>query len=274
MLDRGPLSGGAARFLAGRTFAGLTARDRAGRLWISPLAGLPGFVEVDGGGLRIAATPWPGDPLHGLPAPQPVGLVAIDFAARRRLRVNGTLVGSDSTGLQMEVEEAFGNCPQYIQPRLLRSTTHDPTPARSTPALVTDLSPRHRALIGRSSTFLLGTTHPQRGSDASHRGGPAGFVGVEGRTLTWSDFPGNNMFTSLGNLEVDTSAAVLFADFDSGETLHLSGVARVAWTHPAGTPSGTPAETGRRVRFQLEQGVSGTLLPARETPDGVDNRHG
>jgi hypothetical protein len=31
-------------------------------------------------------------------------------------------------------------------------------------------------LIRSADTFFLGTTHSERGNDASHRGGPAGFV--------------------------------------------------------------------------------------------------
>jgi len=53
-------------------------------------------------------------------------------------------------------------------------------------------------MIAASDTFFLGTTHPVRGSDASHRGGPAGFVRVDGDQLWWPDYPGNNLFNSFG----------------------------------------------------------------------------
>ena len=48
-------------------------------------------------------------------------------------------------------------------------------------------------------------------------------------TVEWPDYPGNNMFNSFGNLEVDPTAALLFIDFDSGRTLQLSGRAVVDW---------------------------------------------
>ena len=38
-------------------------------------------------------------------------------------------------------------------------------------------------LIRGADTFFLGTTHPERGSDASHRGGQPGFVRVDGDQL-------------------------------------------------------------------------------------------
>ena len=72
-------------------------------------------------------------------------------------------------------------------------------------------APRCRRRSGRCSpgteTFFLGTTHPDRGVDTSHRGGPAGFVRVEDGALWWPDYPGNNMFNSFGNLAVDDTAA-------------------------------------------------------------------
>ena len=96
------------------------------------------------------------------------------------------------------------------------------------------------ALIRSADTFFLGTTHPERGNDASHRGGPAGFVHVDHNTVEWPDYPGNNMFNSFGNLEIDPTAALLFIDFDSGRTLQLSGRAVVDWEKSAARAA-TPA---------------------------------
>ena len=83
------------------------------------------------------------------------------------------------------------------------------------------LSPKHAQLIANADTFFLGTIHPSRGADASHRGGPPGFVRVDGNRLWWPDYPGNNMFNSFGNLAVDPSAALLFIDFDTGTALQF-----------------------------------------------------
>jgi hypothetical protein len=141
-------------------------------------------------------------------------------------------------------------------------------------------------MIRRADTFFLGTTHPVRGSDASHRGGAPGFVRVDGsggapavtvigaseaanhrhpgsnarerEQLWWPDYPGNNMFNSFGNLAVDDRAAVLFIDFETGRTLHISGRAAVEWLAP-GAP-GDDAGTGRRVRFTIESVADGERL--------------
>jgi uncharacterized protein len=233
MLAEPDLDGGAHHFLAGRTFAVITARDAAGNLWCSPLTGPAGFLDGRAARLDVHAVPRDGDPLAGLPAGQPVGLVAIEFAARRRLRVNGTLVRSSADGLTIDVEQAYGNCPKYIHPR--------PVPQLNA---VTSVPPERRlgsddeAMVRAADTFFLGTSHPTGGADASHRGGPAGFVRLDGGVLRWPDFPGNNMFNSLGNLAVDPTASLLFIDFVHGRTLQLTGDAELEWT-----PS------GRGVRF-------------------------
>jgi len=261
MLAPAELRGGLPRFLAARTFAALTARDQAARLWISPLTGPAGFLAATTATtLTVHAAPLAGDPLRTPPTGQPAGLLVIEFAARRRVRLNGTLIAADSNTLRFDVDQAYGNCPQYIQQRTL-----DPGPtAGPAPGPVrhgTALTQRDVDLVRTADTFLIGTTHPARGSDASHRGGSPGFVRVEGGYLWWPDYQGNNMFNTLGNLAVDPTAALLFCDFVTGQTLHLSGTAAIDWTTP-GIP-GDDGGTGRRVRFTPQALVAGRLLPLR-----------
>jgi predicted pyridoxine 5'-phosphate oxidase superfamily flavin-nucleotide-binding protein len=251
MLDPARLSDGVGRFLETQTFVAITARDGEGRLWVSPLVGPAGFLEMTGTShVRVHAVPSSdGDPLHGLPSDQPVGTIAIDHARRRRFRLNGHLTRVTDGALEIEVGEAFGNCPQYLTPRSL-ALVHDTAPPapRVAARISAHLRGDDRALADQADTFVLGTSHPLRGNDASHRGGPRGFVRVSGDTLWWPDYPGNNMFTSLGNLATDPSAALAFFDFDRGRTLHLSGQARLRRTEE-GAP-GDDAGTGRRVVFE------------------------
>jgi hypothetical protein len=258
MLDAPDMSGGFTRFLAERTFAGVTAPDPDGRLWITPVTGPAGFLRVTGpDGLRVDARP--GGPLAELVVGRPVGLLAIEFAKRRRVRVNGTVTGVDASGFDVSVEQAYGNCPKYIHPREL----HAPTGSAAAPAVRRGetLTEADAELVRRADTFLLGTGHPTRGADASHRGGPAGFVRVvDERTLWWPDLPGNNIFNSLGNLAVDPAAALAFVDFAGGDTLHLSGTARLEWTPPDPEVDGG---TGRRVRFTVQRLVAGPRLGLR-----------
>jgi predicted pyridoxine 5'-phosphate oxidase superfamily flavin-nucleotide-binding protein len=265
MLAAPDLRGGAARFLADRRLAALCARDNAGQLWISPLLGPRGFLDPTAATtLLIHTTPTGADPLQRLPAGQPAGLIAIDFATRRRVRVNGTLTAVNPDGLELDVDQAYGNCPQYIQQRQLsRGPASRPATGTADARWATALSPADVRLIRGADTFMFGTTHPDRGNDASHRGGPPGFVRVRASSrdtagpteIRWPDYAGNNMFNSLGNLSVDPTAALWFADFATGDTLHLSGVASLDWD--AGGGAGDDAHTGRRVRFTVHTAVAG-----------------
>ncbi|MET8566116.1 pyridoxamine 5'-phosphate oxidase family protein [Streptomyces flaveolus] len=259
MLAPAQLRGGVARFLAERTFAAITARAMDGTLWVSPLTGPPGFLHVaSSAALAVRALPAEGDPLHHLPAAQQVGLIVVEYATRRRLRINGTLSATRSGGLRIDVEQAYGNCPQYIQRRQLHATPAGSP--RGEPVRSADtLAASDIGLIRRSDTFLIGSTHPARGNDASHRGGPPGFVRVEDGRLWWPDYWGNNMFNTLGNLQADPTAALLFCDFTTGHTLHLSGRAALEWTR-TGIP-GDDDRTGRRVHFTPRHLVAGRLLP-------------
>jgi hypothetical protein len=267
MLAPADLRGGLTRFLAGRTFAALSASDASGRLWVSPLAGPPGFLAAASPvTLDVYAVPLPGDPLHQLAPGQPVGLLVIEFAARRRVRINGTLAGADAGRLRIAVEQAYGNCPQYIQQRhLVPDASVMPT---SDVRRADRLQPADLEQIGSADTFVIGTRHPRRGSDSSHRGGPAGFVRVEDDThLWWPDYPGNNMFNTLGNLAADPAAALLFPDFTTGRAIQLHGSAALEWTSP-GSP-GDDGLTGRRVHFTIRQAVSGHRLPVQAGPAAV-----
>jgi predicted pyridoxine 5'-phosphate oxidase superfamily flavin-nucleotide-binding protein len=269
MLEPVELDGGIASFLADRTFAALTGRDDAGRLWVTPLTGSPGFLTVTPRTTLEVSVALPvGDPLHGLPAGQQIGLVVMEFAARRRVRVNGTLIQAGQLiqggqrRLVIKVEQAYGNCPQYIQQRVLIPEHLDPAGAGDV-RYGRALAAEDIELIRGADTFFLGTTHPERGSDASHRGGQPGFVRVDGDQLWWPDYDGNNMFNSFGNLAIDPETALLFLDFTSGRTLQLTGAAAIEWGEP-GRP-GDDGHTGRRVRFTLQRLVAGQLLAARQT---------
>lgn len=258
MAARGQLSSGMAAFVSDATFAAVTARDRTGRLWTSPLIGAPGYLAAASPTtLEIAAAPESADPLHGLSSGQPVGVIAMNFATRRRVRINGLLTSSEAGRLAVEVGQAYGNCPQYIQRRRIH-VDGAPGGHRARLSAGDTLRRSDICLIEAADTFVLGTTHATSGNDASHRGGPAGFVRVEPDHLWWPDYPGNNMFNSFGNLAADPTASLLFVDFGAGVILQLSGSATVCWDDPSGDDD---AGTGRRVEF-VPQRVVTTAMPS------------
>ncbi|MCG3753799.1 pyridoxamine 5'-phosphate oxidase family protein [Amycolatopsis sp. Poz14] len=251
MAEPAGISAGMAGFLAERTFLVLTGRAVDGRLWTSPVTGPPGFLETRSATtLAIHRVLPEGDPLHGLPAGQLLGMTSVEFATRRRVRINGTLSTAAKDHLIVEVEQAYGNCPQYIQQRAL---THDVEPAPAEERA--ELSADDTQLIQEADTFFLGTVNPAHGADASHRGGAPGFVRVEGNAVRWPDYPGNNLFNSLGNIAANPEAALLFFDFATGRILQVSGTAEIEWGE-AGR-SGDDGYTGRIVRFAVQRVVGG-----------------
>ncbi|MFI9756480.1 pyridoxamine 5'-phosphate oxidase family protein [Streptomyces sp. NPDC051963] len=269
MLQPPHLGGGLGAALRARSFAVLTARDHDQALWVSPISAETDLLVADSTTLKVNAIPANSDPLHTLPVPQQVGLLAIDLGTRRRIRVNGHLTSSADDHLTIAADQAFGNCPSYIQQRHLRTPprfTHDtdPAPERAHSTDGRALGDEHIDLITKADTFFLGTTHPTRGADASHKGGDPGFVRVDTGEIWWPDYAGNNLFNSLGNITVDPTTALLFIDFTTGRTLHLTGEAKIEWLDPStGLDEGN---TGRRVRFMphlVRQGrisVRGDLL--------------
>ncbi len=255
MLEQDAFSPGMTRFAAARTSVFLTARDDAGTLWTTVVVGDPGFCRAEDSVLAVGAAPLPGDPLHALAAGQPIGVLLIDFASRRRLRVNGTLVTSGD-GLRIAVAQAYGNCPKYIHRELAEPGPAD-APLRYTRSAALD--GRQRDVVTGAGTFILGTTHPTGGLDTSHRGGDPGFLRVDGDGLWWPDYPGNNVFNSLGNIAVDPAAALLVVD-GAGSRLHLTGTASLDWSSPALADDEMPAT--RSVRFTPAACVGGEPEPS------------
>ncbi|MEV6203899.1 pyridoxamine 5'-phosphate oxidase family protein [Streptomyces sp. NPDC051771] len=219
----------AAAFLELQPMLVLGAAAPDGRVWASLLTGAPGFARAtDPHTVSVAAAPRPDDPLaEALAAEAPVGTLALDPRTRRRMRLNGTARPS-ARGLLIEAEQVFANCPKYLQRRELYApgpAGPGPAPARRGDAL----TEAQLAAVRAADTFFVATVGPD-GADASHRGGNPGFVHTEGpRELLWRDYPGNAMFLTLGNLETDERAGLLFLDWEQGTTLQLSGRAETVY---------------------------------------------
>lgn len=219
--------------------AAVASRGADGRVWASLLSGAPGFLHpLDERVLLVRGLGHPADPLATNVRAQPaVGLLAIDLGARRRLRLNGRAEVDADRGLRVTVEQLYANCPQYIHTRRLEAPG-EPLSVTRAATRGAVLSAAQRERIAAADTFFIASAHPARGADASHRGGGPGFVHVLAPDrLRFPDYPGNNMFNTLGNLAVDPRAGLVFPDFARGGTLQLTGRATVSWE--AGAPAAT-----------------------------------
>jgi predicted pyridoxine 5'-phosphate oxidase superfamily flavin-nucleotide-binding protein len=221
----------AAAFLAERRLLVVGAADEAGRMWATVLTGEPGFVSVpDERTLAVAASPRPDDPLAGVlrgSTSASVGTIALEPATRRRMRVNG-VAQARPPGFVLHTEQVFSNCPKYIQKRRLvrHSPTTDPGPARWGSALST----AQQVFVATADTFFLATADAEGHVDASHRGGLPGFVEVlSAHRLRWREYAGNGAYMTLGNLELNPRAGLVLPDWETGDTLLLTGEARTDW---------------------------------------------
>lgn len=230
-------------------FLVVSSADLAGRNWVTLLEGAPGFIRSpDSNSLKLDPVLDAQDPLYrSLISGTDIGALGIDLSNRRRNRFSGrfrreTSLGEEpERGYTIDINQTFGNCPQYIHERSLkRLNSHTPAPAQVSSALTLEQIARIRL----ADTVFLGSGHhsgshlPARGFDASHRGGVPGFIHVSGTNrLTLPDYAGNNFFNTIGNLMGDPRIGLVFVDFETGGLLHLTGRATIDWqAHGAHDP--------------------------------------
>ncbi|KAF9585422.1 hypothetical protein BGW38_002471 [Lunasporangiospora selenospora] len=181
------------------------------------------------------------------------GGVALDFSNRRRNKMNGVIYEKDLVQVdprsgefhvRLTVEQTIGNCPKYITIRELEDT---PLPGVGTIEDVksediqthsgefSGLTAPEKAVIQQADSFFIASRFiddtlldQTSGMDCNHRGGNPGFVRInDGKTLVLPDYSGNRFFNTLGNVFNDPRIGLLFIDFNTGDTLHLTGRAQI-----------------------------------------------
>jgi uncharacterized protein len=203
-------------------------------VWASVLFGSPGFmtavdqstVEFDlNQAICNSLDPFWTNIEHN---PQ-IGMLVIELATRRRLRINGEVTRLSETRLRLNVSESYPNCPKYIQRHHITRNHKSTSPLKAARTGLT-LSAEQQAFIATADTFFVASAHPIRGVDASHRGGNPGFVRVlDDRTLRIPDYPGNSMFNTLGNFVENPHAGLIFLDFERGVSVQIIGRPEILW---------------------------------------------
>lgn len=234
----------------------VAAIDSGGQVWATMVAGEPGFVSSPlPTRLEVAAFPDSHDPVAAcLHDGARIGLLGLDFATRRRNRMNGYVRRGDTRdAFAVEVEQSFGNCPKYIQTRHI-----DLGERRAGGQLMSDedrLDHGAAGVIAAADTFFVATAAPVRdderrhGLDISHRGGIPGFVEIlDQHSLRFPDYPGNLFFNTLGNIVENPRLGLLFVDFNTGDLIQLAGTAVIDWESPHGESIGPRIERWLRVR--------------------------
>ncbi|MBW4443370.1 MAG: pyridoxamine 5'-phosphate oxidase family protein [Plectolyngbya sp. WJT66-NPBG17] len=226
---------GALKFIEQQRMVVLGSVDAQQNIWASLLFGLPGFIKpIDSQAIEFDLTHASLNPCDSFWAniqtePQ-VGMLMIELASRRRLRVNGSIAQLTSDRFRLDVVESYPNCPKYIQRRQMVPNLDLTTVPYTQPQFGQSLTSEQQRWIASADTLFVTSAHPTRGVDASHRGGNPGFVEIlNDRSLRIPDYAGNSMFNTLGNLLVNPQAGLLFLDFDRSRTLQLTGQATIQW---------------------------------------------
>ena len=231
--------------------------DQDENVWASILVGQTGFMQAATEQLVTfdlsKTTGNERDPFwKNIEVHPRVGMLVIELATRRRLRVNGNIRRSGEQQLALEVLESYPNCPKYIQRRAATKIQAGNRVATSQVLAGDALGAAQQAIINQADTLFVASAHPERGVDASHRGGKPGFVRImDDRTLRIPDYTGNCLFNTLGNFVVNPHAGLVFVDFKTATTLQLTGQAEILWD--AGDPENETGGTQRFWQLQIDR---------------------
>lgn len=231
-------------FFASLSFAVSSQLDDNGQPWAGLLTGEPGFIQAHAdGSVRIGhGGVQQGPAVPGATSYKSggqLGLLGIEFARRRRNRINGTVTDFGHDYVTLMIDQGYGNCPKYITKRDwdngLFTGSYTEQRSRAPDEYVA-------RLITNADTFFIASSsgptdseagnQPQAwGADVSHRGGEPGFVDLikdeGGNTLYFEDYPGNNLYNTLGNLHAYPRCGLLFIDFESGDVVQIAGEAQL-----------------------------------------------
>lgn len=168
--------------------------------------------------------------------------LSVDLENRDRVKIAGRMVVGVMAGdslsvgevqLLVNVKETLGNCPKYMNKKVIRAHLPDPRLVSDTLPLPKEAS----GLIEKADMFFLSTANGEA-MDTNHRGGPPGFVRVVKNedsevVIVYPEYSGNRLYETLGNLYLNPKIGITIPDFDSSDVLHLTGTTSILIGHDA-----------------------------------------
>ncbi|MEQ9290574.1 MAG: pyridoxamine 5'-phosphate oxidase family protein [Cyclobacteriaceae bacterium] len=250
---------GAFNFVSNQPMVVVSTVDLAGAVWTSTLVGENGFVKVlderrltiDLAKLKSTKKDIFFKNIEDSPA---IGMLFMEPATRRRYRINGDIVEQGSS-IEIQVEEAYPNCPKYIQKRTVNFLEDNHLDTSTAEGSI--LSSLEVKWIESADTLFVGSSSKGGRLDASHRGGNPGFVEIaENNTVRIPDYAGNSMYNTLGNFIENPNAGVTFVDFAEGKTLQLTGKAEILFDQNSEENLQKTTGTGRYWTLHIERWIS------------------
>ena len=246
---------GAINFIEKQPMVIVSSADDQGQVWISALIGEVGFARVphpkalslDKSMIRSTAK----DIFYSnILQNSEIGSLFIELSTRKRFRINGVATVTDAN-IEVAIHEAYPNCPKYIQRRVASFSEYFQKIGAKTET-GTSLAHSEIEWIQQADTLFVGSQSAEGRLDASHRGGPPGFIEIlNNDTLKIPDYRGNSMYNTLGNIVQNPNTGLLFIDFEKGSTLQLTGKAELVFESFYETDKDKKADTGRYWLFKV-----------------------
>ncbi len=255
----GKIIKGAFNFINAQQMVIVSSTGENDRVWASLLMGKSGFMTVvDEKNVLLDYSLLQSTKrdifFRNINTHHKIGMLFIELLTRRRYRLNGKVTVTGA-GLNIEVIEAYPNCPKYIQRRKISfSKTDGMNEAQQHEGTI--LGHREKEFIKNADTLFVGSSGISKNMDASHRGGAKGFVEIlENGVLKIPDYQGNSMYNTLGNFVLNPHAGVLFIDFQQGTSLQLSGTASLLFDQSSEEDLQKTTGTGRYWLFETEKWI-------------------
>lgn len=250
---------GAINFIEKQPMAIVSSVDNASNVWVSLIIGDYGFVSVPtANSLSLNKDLIYSDSddifFKNIRTNHQIGSLFIELDTRRRFRINGIASETDRN-IKVEVQEAYPNCPKYIQQRVI-SAPENFNKIEAVKTTGKELTSDLKNWIQHSDTLFVGSQSTNQKMDASHRGGNPGFVEIlDDKTLKIPDYKGNSMYNTLGNFVQNPNAGLLFIDFDNRKMLQLTGNAEIIFEQSTEEDLNKTTGTGRYWLFKVREWV-------------------
>jgi hypothetical protein len=223
--------GPAEEYAAAADLVILAAQDRDG-LRLVGLSGAPPLLMPRAPGvmeLPARIREAPGLAPASDDEPRRVGGLVLSLARAERARLNGWLVTRDGR-IEMHADEEFTLCRKYLAPSVADATEMRVGPGSR--VLVDLADARVAAGVAAAETAFLASVSPAGAPDVAHRGGPPGFLRLDParRVVSWTEYVGDGVFKSAGNVRATGIATLLVPDPVTGDAIEITGTGRYANT--------------------------------------------
>ncbi len=249
-------------FIEHQILAFIGSEDRKGDLWLSLLVGDRGFIKIPSVeeiiiDLSKLTSNRQDIFFENIKSNPTVGLLFHEAARRARYRAWGVATEVDNE-LSIKIRMGYPSCPKHIQREHIE-VSDDAGIISPTYTKGNDLGEAEKNWIKSAHTFFISTQTKKGDIESSHRGGDPGFIEIqENGHLRVPDYVGNSMFSTLGNIYENPKAALLFVDYKKGETLQLSGTAKLEFEQNSEDDFYKSGETGRFWTFETKHWIRTT----------------